>query len=193
MKEENLKENLALSEKDLLDGCLKGDNSCQRALYDKYKVPLFRVCLRYAKDKMEAEDMLQDGFIKIFSDLHQLKSQGALGGWMRRVMVNASLQYIRKNKKFQHGVELDHISDEHHTDEMVSSSLNAQALTKLIQQLPIGYRTVFNLYVIDGFSHKEIALKMEIAESTSKSQLSKAKARLRKMISRVEKLERGMT
>jgi len=176
MKEENLKKNLAITEKDLLDGCLKGDNSCQKALYEQYKVSLFRVCLRYAKDRMEAEDMLQDGFIKIFTDLHQFKSQGALGGWMRRVMVNAALQHIRKNKKFQHETDLEHIKNDHQTGEVATSNLNAQALTKLIQQLPVGYRTVFNLYVIDGFQHKEIAIKLNITENTSKSQLSKAKA-----------------
>ncbi len=186
MKEENSKGNLTISEKNLLDGCLQGDNSCQKALYDQYKVSLFRVCLRYAKDRMEAEDMLQDGFIKIFTDLYQFKSQGPLGGWMRRVMVNAALQFIRKNKKFQHETDLDHIANIHHTEEVATSNLNAQELTKLIQKLPVGYRTVFNLYVIDGFQHKEIAKKLNITENTSKSQLSKAKATLRKMIAKSE-------
>lgn len=189
MKEENLKGNLAISDKDLIDGCLRGDNSCQKALYDQYKVLLFRVCLRYGKDRMEAEDMLQDGFIKIFSDLHQFRHQGPLGGWMRRVMVNAALQYIRRNKKFEYGVELDHISNVHHTNEMATSNLNAQALTKLIQQLPVGYRTVFNLYVIDGFQHKEIAEQLGITVNTSKSQLSKAKATLRGMINETENVK----
>lgn len=182
MKKENLKGNLALTEKDLLEGCLKGDNSFQKALYEKYKVQLFRVCLRYAKDKMEAEDMLQDGFIKIFSDLHQYSGQGALGGWLRRVVVNIALQHIRKNKRFQDTVDLEYISNEFQTSEIAHSNLNAQALTKIIQQLPLGYKTVFNLYVIEGYSHKEIAEMLQINVNTSKSQLSKAKAMLRSIL-----------
>jgi RNA polymerase sigma-70 factor, ECF subfamily len=182
MSKENLNENLTISEKDLLAGCLKGDSSCQKALYEQYKVSLFRVCLRYAKDRMEAEDMLQDGFIKIYSDLHQFSFQGPLGAWMRRVVVNVALQHIRKNKKFQHTVELDHISNEYQTNEIATGNLNTQALTKLIQKLPVGYRTVFNLYVIDGYSHKEIGEMLGINLNTSKSQLSKAKASLRNIL-----------
>ena len=182
MNKENLNENLTILEKDLLTGCLKGDSSCQKALYEQYKVSLFRVCLRYAKDRMEAEDMLQDGFIKIYSDLHQFSFQGPLGAWMRRVVVNVALQHIRKNKKFQHTVELDHISNEYQTNEIATSNLNAQALTKLIQKLPAGYRTVFNLYVIDGYTHKEIGEMLGINLNTSKSQLSKAKASLRNIL-----------
>lgn len=173
---------MAISEQDLLKGCLQGSNSHQKALYDQYKVPLFRVCLRYAKDRMEAEDILQNGFIQIFSDLYQYKGSGALGGWMRRVMVNTALQHIRKNKKFQATVEVEHIANEYHTEAVAHSNLNAEALTKLIQKLPTGYRTVFNLYVVEGYTHREIAQALDINENTSKSQLSKAKATLRKML-----------
>ncbi len=186
MSKENFKGNLPLLEKNLLDGCLKGDQTCQKTLYDTYKVMLFRVCLRYAKDRQEAEDMLQDGFIKIYSDLHQFSFQGPLGAWMRRVVVNVALQHIRKNKKFQHSVELEHISNVYQTNEVATSNLNAQALTKLIQKLPLGYRTVFNLYVIEGYSHKEIADMLEINVNTSKSQLSKAKANLRNILQKQE-------
>jgi len=182
LKKETSNINLALSEKDLLDGCLNHKSSYQKALYERYKVQLFRVCLRYAKDKMEAEDMLQDGFIKIFADLHQYRGQGALGGWLRKVVVNVALQHIRKHKKFQHNIELDYISNEYQTDEVANANLNAQALTNLIQKLPVGYRTVFNLFVIEGYSHKEIAALLDISENTSKSQLSKAKATLRRTL-----------
>ena len=181
-----MKINLALSEKNLLEGCLKGDSSCQKALYETYKVMLFRVCLRYAKDRQEAEDMLQDGFIKIYSDLHQFRFQGPLGAWMRRVVVNVALQHLRKHKNFQNMVDLEYISNDHRTNEVATSNLNAEALTKLIQQLPVGYRTVFNLYVVEGYSHKEIAEMMNININTSKSQLSKAKATLRQQLERRE-------
>jgi len=177
---------LAISDKDLLTGCLKGKSSYQKALYEQYKVTLFRVCLRYGKDRPEAEDMLQDVFIKIFSDLHQYNHQGPLGAWMRKVVVNVALQHIRKHKKFQNTLELDHISEDYHSEEIATSNLNAQALTKLIQQLPIGYRTVFNLYAIEGYAHKEIAEMLNFKVNTSKSQLSKAKAMLRDMIGRLE-------
>lgn len=177
---------MELSEQNLLSGCLNQDKVCQKALYEKYKVTLFRVCLRYAKDRMEAEDMLQDGFIKIFTDLHQFNAKGALGAWMRRVVVNVALQHIRKHKKFQAIVDLEHISNEYQTGEVAITNLNAEALVSLIQKLPAGYRTVFNLYVIEGYSHKEIAKLLNINENTSKSQLSKAKATLRNQLQKQE-------
>lgn len=173
---------MAIPEKNLLEGCLKGDRSYQKALYEAYKVPLFRLCLRYAKDRMEAEDMLQNGFIKIFADLHQYKASGSLGGWLRKVMVNAALQHIRKYKKNRHTVDLEEVSNKFQSEEMAHANLNAEALTKLIQELPVGYRTVFNLYVIEGYAHREIAELLDINENTSKSQLSKAKATLRRML-----------
>lgn len=175
-------QNLESKEKKLVKGCIKKDAKAQRQLYDLYKVPLFRVCLRYAKDRLEAEDMLQDGFIKIFSDIHQYRGDGALGGWLRRVMVNIALQHLRKQKKYTDTVEIETIADTHQAGEHILSDLRAKALTQLIQKLPAGYRAVFNMYVIEGYSHKEIAALMNFTTGTSKSQLSKAKAMLRKML-----------
>ncbi len=177
---------MAISEKNLLTECLKGNPDAQKALYEKYKVPLFRVCLRYAKDRPEAEDMLQDGFVKIFTDLHQYNGNGAFGGWLRRVVVNVALQHIRKYKKFENTVELDQLPEVPYTNEIATSNLNAQALTKMIQQLPTGYRTVFNLYVVEGYTHQEIAELIGVNINTSKSQLSKAKASLRALIRSME-------
>lgn len=172
------------NEKKLINGCVKKDKKAQRQLYELYKVSLFRICLRYAKDRPEAEDMLQDGFVKIMADIHQYRGEGALGGWMRRVMVNTALQHIRKQNRQGYTVEITEIADTYQADEVILSDLRAKALTQLIQKLPSGYRAVFNMYVIEGFSHKEIAEQMEVTESTSKSQLSKAKAMLRKMLER---------
>ena len=146
---------------------------------------MFRVCLRYGKDRAEAEDMLQDGFIKVFTDLHQYKSSGALGGWIRKVIVNVALMHIRKKRVLFSVTEISDLSNELRTDENIFAEINAKALTKIIQQLPDGYRTVFNLYAIEGFSHKEIGEKLKISVGTSKSQLSKAKAMLRMMIEKI--------
>lgn len=179
---------MAISENNLLVECRKGNPNAQKALYEQYKVPLFRVCLRYAKDRPEAEDMLQDGFVKIFSDLHQYKGEGALGGWLRRVVVNIALQHIRKHKKFENTVDLEQATELPQTQEVATANLNAEALTKMIQKLPAGYRTVFNLYVVEGYSHQEIADLLGVNVNTSKSQLSKAKATLRTMITAVEKI-----
>ena len=143
---------------------------------------MFRLCLRYAKDKAEAEDILQDGFIKVFADLAKYRGDGALGGWIRRVILNVALQHVRKQKKQFQIVEIDQISETRYSEEIVFSQFGARALTQLIQQLPPGYRTVFNLYVVEGYSHKEIAEKLNFTVSTSKSQLSKAKAMLRQML-----------
>lgn len=169
----------------LVRECLRKKPEAQRALYEQHKVMLFRVCLRYAKDRLEAEDMLQDGFIKIFQDLKQYQGKGALGAWMRKVVVNTALQHLRKNKRLQAEVELDQIADTHHTGEDVFARLGAEALTRLVQQLPDGYRVVFNMYVVEGYAHKEIAEKLGFTTNTSKSQLSKAKATLRKMLEKI--------
>lgn len=171
-----------MTDKQIIKGCLEGNKYAQRMLYQKYKVPLFGVCMRYAKDRMEAEDFLQDGFIKIYKDLYQYKPTGALGAWMRRVMVNTALQHIRKRKMKFVDNELLQIADKYKTEDDILGQLRAKELVKMVQQLPSGYRAVFNLYVIEGYSHKEIAKELGITASTSKSQLSRAKAVLRKMI-----------
>ncbi len=171
-----------MSENQIIQGCLEGHRLSQRRLYEAYKVPMFRICLRYATNRTEAEDMLQDGFIRVFTDLHQYKGQGALGGWIRKVIVNSALQYLRKNKKHTATTDIQAIHQTHFAESDIHYQLNAQALTQLIQQLPTGYRLVFNLYVIEGYTHKEIAEQLQININTSKSQLSKAKAALRKKL-----------
>lgn len=166
------------AEVELIEGCLRNDRKAQRELYQRYKVQLFRVCLRYGKNRVDAEDMLQEGFLTIFKDLKYYSFNGALGGWMRKVVINSCLQHIRKNNKSPHRIEIHELPD------MVTTETNEpesriQELTRLIQKLPSGYRTVFNLYVMDGYSHKEIAQILSISINTSKSQLSKAKKMLR--------------
>lgn len=170
----------------LIKSCQRNDSNAQRAFYDLYKSVLFRICLRYGRDRSEAEDMLQESFITIFKDIAKLKDIRAVEGWIRRVTVNCCLQIIRKRKRHGYTEEISEayeIEDVRQPD--IYSKLGAQALTKMIQTLPDGYRTVFNLYVVEGYSHKEIAELLNIGEGTSKSQLSKAKALLRRQLEKI--------
>ena len=170
------------SDSKLIEGCMKGDRQAQNQLYKKYKAILFGICLRYANSKEEAEDILQEGFIKIFTDLYQYKPIGPLGGWMRKVVVNVALQHIRKNKKFRIFENHEHIVATYEPDLKIFKNNREEAILKIVQQLPDGYRIIFNLYVIEEFSHKEIAEKLDISVSTSKSQYSRARAALRTML-----------
>jgi RNA polymerase sigma factor (sigma-70 family) len=169
----------------LAEQCRKGDQNAQRQLYEQYKGTLFGVCLRYAKDREEAKDLLQESFIQIYKDLYQYRPTGALGAWMRTVTVRVALQHLRKNRKLFATVELGQVSEPEDTAEDLFSRFRAQALLQLVQRLPDGYRAVFNLYAIEGYSHKEIAEQLSISEATSKSQLSRAKASLRQMLEQV--------
>lgn len=166
----------------LVKRCIKGDAHSQRTLYETFKVPMFRLCLRYADNRQTAEDILQDGFIMVFKDLKHYKGNGALGGWIRKVMINVALQHIRKRVKLFAVEELEAANQLTSEEETIYDHLGAKELTSLIQQLPNGYRMVFNLYVVEGYAHKEIADLLNISESTSKSQLFKAKAQLRRLV-----------
>jgi len=144
------------------------------------------ICLRYAQHKMEAEDMLQEGLISVFKELKQFDSDKAtFSAWSNKVMVNASLQHLRKWKKLNFNQSIDDYEDRLSYPEDAFGKLGAKELTTMVQNLPDGYRTVFNLYVIDGFKHKEIAEMLSISENTSKTQLLKAKKMLRTQLEEV--------
>ena len=160
----------------------KGNPLAQRHLYEQYKVRLFRVCLRYGRDRSDAKDILQEGFIQIFKNLHQFKGEGDIGGWMRQVMVYTALQYLRKWKKDWNHLDSNDFESVFQTEADVFHKLGLEDLTRMIQQLPKGYRIVFNLYVIEGYSHKEIAELLGVSTNTTKTQLFKAKAALRKQL-----------
>ena len=165
----------------IIKGCLSGDLKAHKDLYDMYKVKMYVLCQRYLSNTEDAKDTLQDGFIKIFRDLHQYDPEiGKFEHWMKRVFVNTCLETFRKKKiDFQ---TLDDSVQFHSREENALSVLNLQELTKLIQNLPLGYRTVFNMYVIEGYKHPEIAEKLGISESTSKTQFMKAKFLLRQKL-----------
>lgn len=171
-----------MDEYDLVDGCAKGVPSAQRLLYDRFSKRMFGVCLRYAKDNDEAQDILQDGFVKVFNKIEKFKKEGSLEGWIRRIMVNTALDQIRKNKRESMNVEIDRVEFMLTKENHIVENLMAEDLLKMIQELPLGYRTVFNLFAIEGFSHKEIAEELGISENTSKSQYSRAKSFMRDVL-----------
>jgi RNA polymerase sigma-70 factor (ECF subfamily) len=177
-------------EADVIEGCLRGDRKAQRQLYNQYAGRFLAICIRYVKDRDLAEDVMIEGFMKIFEKLPQFESKGSFEGWMKRIMVTQSLLTLRNNKNLSMEV---HIEDD---DELVEASyefnhLETGELLKMVEELPIGYRTVFNLYAIEGYSHKEIRDMLGISENTSKSQLSRARALLKTKLSHYQIKERS--
>ena len=142
---------------------------------------MYALCCRYVKDSMEAEDVLVTAFTKIFDRIDQFKGEGSFEGWIRRVIVNESLTYLRRNRSMYIETELE-AADREPDYQHISDHLEAEDLLNMIQELPAGYRIVFNLYAIDGYSHKEIADQLNISENTSKSQLSRARVFLQKIL-----------
>jgi RNA polymerase sigma factor (sigma-70 family) len=176
-----------LTEVEIIKGCVQQNKKYQHLLFTQYAGKLFTVCRRYAVDDMEAEDMLQEGFIRIFNNIQKFKFEGSFEGWMRRVVVNVALKHLQKKK-----IQLTEIKES--TTEYFSLStsayddLNEEALLKLIHQLPKGYKIVFNMAVIEGYSHEEIAKFLNIQPSTSRSQLVKARKMLQEQIIKMQKI-----
>ena len=171
-----------MTEEQLVKACISGNASAQKEFYDLFAKKMMGVCLSYTNNYEEAQDVLQDGFIKVFNKLSKFVNKGSLEGWVRRIMVNTALDHYRKNKKFQKDVEIDAVSFKLEKQEYIVESINAQDLLKIIQTIPEGYRVVFNLFAIEGYSHKEIAEQLGVTESTSKSQFSRAKKMLRNIL-----------
>jgi RNA polymerase sigma factor (sigma-70 family) len=169
-------------DEDLIRSCLSGDRNAQKGLFDKYSRRMMGICMRYAPDREEAQDMLQEGWIKVFKNLHSFRFEGSAEGWIKRIMVNTCLEILRKNKKMANQVEIDEVYESIYTEINSSDAMSAKELMKLIHKLPAGYRTVFNLFAIEGYSHKEIAAMLSITENTSKSQYSRARMHLQKML-----------
>jgi len=168
-------------EDELIKGCLRRDRNAQKLLYDTYSSKMYGLCYRYVKDVMEAEDILVTAFMKVFDKIAQFKSEGSFEGWIRRIVVNEALTYLRRHRSMYLETELEQ-ADREPDYNSLSDHLEAEDLLKMIQELPTGYRIVFNLYAIDGYSHKEIAEQLGISENTSKSQLSRARTYLQKVL-----------
>lgn len=168
------------TEKQIIKGCQKGNPKAQRLLYDRIADKMFGICMRYAKDQDTAQDILQDGFIRLFDKIGSFKGEGSFEGWARRLFVNVAIRSIQKDKQlYLVGAVEDVYDDGENTTE---NQYNSDELMDIIQQLPNGYRLVFNLYAIEGYSHKEIADQLNISEGTSKSQLARARKALQGLI-----------
>ena len=176
-----------MTELELIKGCIEEDKNCQQELFQRYAGIMFTVCLRYARHRMEAEDILQDAFIKIFNNVSRFKGAGSFEGWIRRIVVNTALKNYQKSSFQKERIGLE-TYEETVIEPAVYAALNEEELMNQIAKLPNGYRMVFNLYVIEGYSHKEIAAAIDIGESTSRSQLVKARKMLQKQILDMQKI-----
>jgi RNA polymerase sigma-70 factor (ECF subfamily) len=167
----------------IIDNILNGNETAMDELYHCHERHWFRICLRYGRNRDEAQDIMQEGLIMIFRDLHQFdSSRGEFKSWSNRVMVNAALRFLKKYQWKLSFADLETVQNEPDFSETSMERLSAKEITQVIQQLPTGYRIVFNMYEVEGYSHKEIAELLNISVGTSKSQLSKAKKMLRQKI-----------
>jgi len=173
-----------MTEEAILKGCLQKEAAAQRELYNRYSPKMLSVCYRFAHNREDAEDMLQEGFIKIFSQMHTFGNRGAFEGWVRRIIVHTCINILKKNKKFNESVDIIHATGAQVREESVPSIVQAKQIVECIRMLPIGYRTVLNLYAIEGYSHREIGMMLDIEESTSRSQYTRAKAMLEDILVR---------
>lgn len=167
--------------KKLLAGCRHGDLNAQRTLFDRYNATLFTICLRYARDRPEAQDILQEAFLAIFRDLGQYNGSGAFEGWLHKVTVRSALQHLRRKDPLRFAEDYDSLPAET-IDFHPDTDLNAHAILQLVQQLPTGYRTIFNMHCIEAWSYPEIAAELGLQESTVRSQYARACKQLRQAV-----------
>lgn len=174
---------------ELIEACIKGDRVAQKSLYDIFSKKMYMVCLRYTKSQQEAEDVLQDSFIKVFKNLKGYRGDSRLDYWIKKIVINTALNSQRKKLYMYPMVDIDDVQNTvSHSKALTDFHL--EELLKMIRELPTGCQTVFNLFAIEGYSHKEIAEMLEVSEGTSKSQFSRARKLLQEKIAAEEKLER---
>lgn len=171
----------------IIEKCRKNDRKAQKALYDQYSGLFYSIALRYMKKEMEAEDVLVMGFHKIFSNINKYTGEGSFEGWMKRIIVNEALMQLRKKDSLQNAVEISEV--EMPDDDDILADMAYREIIVLLDKLPMGYRTIFNLYVIEGYKHREIAEELGISINTSKSQLILAKKKLQELIRQQENLK----
>jgi len=177
----------------LIEKCLANNRKAQYEFYHRYAPKLYGVCLRYARTVIDAEDILQEGFIKVFKFLKDYRGEGSFDGWLRKIMVTTAMNFYKKKNLFARDIEPETVREVLRTDHEILSAMSHKELLTFIHELPEGYRMVFNLNTIEGYSHKEIGEIMNISVNTSKSQLSRAKSSLRKRIDTLFQLEESLT
>jgi RNA polymerase sigma-70 factor (ECF subfamily) len=175
-----------MDEREMILGCIAGSPRAQKALFDIYAPKLLVICLRYMKEIPRAQDALQDAFVKIYGHLPSYKFEGVFEGWIKKITVNTCLDQLRKDKKLLADISLEDVSFKIAHQDHGLEKLMADDLLKLVQSLPDGYRTVFNLFAIEGFSHQEIAKQLHISESTSKTQYLRARAYLKDRLEKID-------
>ncbi len=179
-----------MSDQQIIEGCARHERKAQKVLYEKYSRLLLGVCMRYAGDKAEAEDILQDSFLKIFLRIKDFSGTGSFAGWMRKVVVNTAITHYHLNLKYRYHVDIEeYVANESGSSGFDEDFFTADELFKVLSELPQGYRMIFNLYAVEGYKHKEIAEMMGIDTNTSKSQYSRAKAVLRDKLEQLTKLK----
>jgi RNA polymerase sigma-70 factor (ECF subfamily) len=171
-----------MDEKQLIKGCIDGDRKAQKALYDRYSRKMMGVCLRYVKDTEDARDLMQEGFIKLFTHLHDYTGDGSFDGWVRKIFVNCALERLRHHDVLRDASDISEVNYAEIPDETVVSDISSEELMEYVKSLPDGFRMVFNMYAIEGYSHKEIGERLNITESTSRSQYTRARKLLQKKI-----------
>lgn len=176
----------------LIESCKNNDRDAQYKLYNLLSGKMFAVCLRYAKHREAAEDLLQEGFVKVFTNIEKFRGEGSFEGWVRRIVVNTAIEHYRKSTKMYPIVNIDDLNKNIPWTN-TSDELELEDLMNLINKLSQGYKTIFNLYVVEGYAHKEIAEMLEISEGTSKSQLARARYLLMEMVKKSERVKQSAT
>jgi RNA polymerase sigma-70 factor (ECF subfamily) len=172
-----------IDEQQLIEGCVHGEPWAQMLVYEQYSEQMMAVCVRYVSDRETARDLLQDAFIKVFTNISSYNGSGSFAGWIRRIFITTSLEYLRKNDALKQSVNLDDFDYSiEHEEVTILDTISANELMKCVEALPNGYRTVFNLYAIEGYAHAEIANMLDISENTSRSQFMRARKLLQKSV-----------
>lgn len=180
---------ITLQEEELIEGCIAGKRSAQNRLFDKYAPKMLGVCYRYAQTEHDAEDIMQDGFVKVFKNIEKFRRESSLETWIKRVMINTALNFLKSTQKLRMQADISAVENDSDFSMNQWSSIDASLIMECIHKLPAGYRVVLNMFAIEGYSHKEIAQQLNITESTSRSQFARAKALLKKKIDAINNFD----
>ena len=175
------------TDRELIERCLANDPKAQEFFYKRFSRRMYGMCLRFARNTLEADDILQEGFIKVFTYLKDFRQDGSLEGWIRRTIINTAINYYHSKENEWKETSIDKAEAYQNGSDDIIGKISAEDLLKIIQELPKGYRMVFNLYVIEGYNHQEIAEMLKISENTSKSQLSRARVALQERLTQRKK------